>query len=179
MSPKRTNQHLERLLREGDWPRARHALKAQLVKQPESHWLLTMVGLTYYEQSQFRRALRYARKAAAIEPRCSLVRDKLALTLWMLNQDAEAIGLWKGLIRDGPRRLSRGRCRESLAWNRTLVNDCRLMLAKAYFESGDVTRTRRYLGTYLRVRRSGVRTWIPRDNLARFLRRCGYVSQRT
>ena len=59
-----------------DWKQARKLIRMWLRRSPNSHWLLTRMGLTYYEQRQYRRALGYERRAM----RCQLSAQSSQLT---------------------------------------------------------------------------------------------------
>src|SRR5215469_7498410 len=51
---------IERLIDAEEWPAARRAIRADLKSDPENHWLLTRLGLTYYEEKDYGRALECA-----------------------------------------------------------------------------------------------------------------------
>src|SRR5207249_3788765 len=63
-------KQIESAIGREDWKQARKLIRMWLRRSPKSHWLLTRMGLTYYEQRQYRRALAYERRALRIAPRC-------------------------------------------------------------------------------------------------------------
>jgi hypothetical protein len=54
---------IEVAIRSERWKKARQLIRARLREQPDSHWLLTRLGLTYYEERAYRASLSYSRKA--------------------------------------------------------------------------------------------------------------------
>ncbi|HJQ99416.1 MAG TPA: tetratricopeptide repeat protein, partial [Candidatus Polarisedimenticolaceae bacterium] len=54
---------VETLIRAGKWSEARKAINKALKAEPDSHWLLTRLGLTYYEQRKYDTSLKYAEQA--------------------------------------------------------------------------------------------------------------------
>jgi tetratricopeptide (TPR) repeat protein len=67
---------IERLLDAEEWSAARRAIRAELRSDPKNHWLLTRLGLTYYEEKDYRHALECERRALAEAPHCPLVPRK-------------------------------------------------------------------------------------------------------
>ncbi len=109
---------IEALLAAEDWEAARSLIRTRLATEPDSHWLLTRLGLTYYEQRRYRQALRYEGQALRLAPRCPLVLWDYAGTLDMLGRTSEALRIYRRLIRRGVERLAFGECGEGRAWAR-------------------------------------------------------------
>jgi tetratricopeptide (TPR) repeat protein len=106
------------------WVEARVLIRAGLRTAPEDHWLLTRLALTYYEERQYKRALRYVEKALAEAPRCPLVLWDHAGTLQMLGRHTEAVAVYRRLIRRGVDKIAFGDCGEGLLWAKSLLTDC-------------------------------------------------------
>ena len=122
---------IEALIREEKWPAARKAIKAALKSEPDSHWLLTRLGLTHYEQRDYAAALEWAERARELAPKCPLVAWDRAGALQMLGRHRDAIEIYRSLIRRGARRIANGPCGEGLARARGLVADCHYRIAKS------------------------------------------------
>ncbi|HXJ34697.1 MAG TPA: tetratricopeptide repeat protein [Candidatus Eisenbacteria bacterium] len=120
---------VERLIRGGKWVAARNAIEKKLQVEPDNHWLLTRLGLTYYELRDYAASLPYCERALALAPRCPLVLWDYAGTLQMLGRHREAVEVYRGLIRRGAKRIAHGRCGEGLARARGLIADCHYRLA--------------------------------------------------
>lgn len=105
------------------WEEARALIKKALKKEPNSHWLLTQLGETYYEERQYKKALKVLLESRDIVPDCPLTLWHLAGTLDALGVHAEAIRLYTWLLgsqktpQDDP-------CWESAEWTAALKTDC-------------------------------------------------------
>jgi hypothetical protein len=74
-----------------DWISARLLVQTALEKDPQSHWLLTHLAFTYYEQFAYQRELDLSRHAPTIEPQCPLALWDHAGALDMLGRPQEAL----------------------------------------------------------------------------------------
>jgi tetratricopeptide (TPR) repeat protein len=63
---------IEKLIKAENWSAARQAIRLRLRSSPDDHWLLTRLGLTYYEQRRCRLALKYHLRALEKMPNCPL-----------------------------------------------------------------------------------------------------------
>jgi tetratricopeptide (TPR) repeat protein len=140
------------------WRQAQRIIKRALSRDPDSHWLLTRLSTTYYEQRQYKKAYRLAREAHRLAPSCPLVLWDYAGCLDMMGQHMEAISVWKKLIRRGIARLSSDQCGEGVAWTRALLNDSRYRIAKAHFALGEYKSASIFVRLYLTKRSQGVRS---------------------
>ncbi len=122
---------IEVLIREAKWAAARKAINTALKFEPDSHWLVTRLGLTYYEQRNYAATLECAERAREIAPGCPLVLWDNAGSLQMLGRHRDAIEVYRSLVRRGPKRIANGPCGEGLARARGLVADCHYRIAKS------------------------------------------------
>src|SRR5438045_746826 len=130
------SKEIEKLIGAEDWKAARKLIRTALRKEPDSHWLLTRLGLTYYEDRNYKKALFYSTQAMALAPKCPLVLWDYAGTLDMLGQNKEAIAIFKNLIKRGIDKIAYGACGEGKAWARGVIADCFYRIAKCYEEQG-------------------------------------------
>ena len=149
---------IERAIEVDDWPKARSLIRAALERCPDNHWLLTRLGLTYYEQRQYKRALRYIEKALALSPRCPLVIWDYAGCLHMLGKYKEAIAVYKRLTTRGVDRIATGDCGEGKAWARGIVADCYYRAAQCYRKLDNRKRAARAYRRHLALRGPGCRS---------------------
>lgn len=125
MGTKRTGPSaIEDMIAADDWAGARRRIQTELRESPRSHWLLSRLALTYYEQRNYKKALETEKRALEIAPRCPLSLWGLAGANDMLGRRTEAAALYVRLIRRGVTRLADGECGEGLRWARGLVADC-------------------------------------------------------
>ncbi len=152
---------VEVMIRAGRWRAAREAIRAELKLTPEHHWLLTRLGGTYYEERKYLTALRYAERARARAPKCSLVLWDYAGTLQMLGRHREAVSVYSRLIRRGPRRIANGECGEGLARARGLVADCHLRMSDSLQALGRRREALAEFEAHLDMRGPGCRSIYP------------------
>lgn len=152
---------VESALGREQWRHARGLIKALLKEEPDSHWLLTRLGLTFHEERNYVKAMYYTRKALSLYPNCPLVLWDYACVLDMLGRKKEALAIYGRLIRRGIDRLAYGECGEGLAWARGLVASCYYRRALCYGDLGLRRRARNSLVTHLRMRGPGCQSWYP------------------
>jgi tetratricopeptide (TPR) repeat protein len=128
----RMTSKIERLIRAEDWPAARLAVRAKLRSCPRDHWLLTRLGLTYYEERRYKQALKYSLRALEEVPNCPLALWDYAGSLEMLGQTEEALKAYLVLVRRGIQQIAFGDCGEGIAWARGLIADCHYRMAHCH-----------------------------------------------
>jgi tetratricopeptide (TPR) repeat protein len=127
---------IDRLFRKNEWTEARKLLESEHARDPESHWILTQWGVTYYEQRRYKEALRLFLKAKAIVSDCPLTMWNLAGIYDALGKHRAAIGIYTWLMEsvnspdDDP-------CWESKEWTNALKTDCVYALGASYQQLGD------------------------------------------
>jgi hypothetical protein len=71
----------DRMMNKGDWVGARRIFRSLLRTHPGDHWLMTRIGVTFYEQHRYREGLAWEKKnlvssrTAALPVRTYVVRD--------------------------------------------------------------------------------------------------------
>ena len=75
MPTKNFSDDINRLFRQDDWEEARRLLENARENDPMNHWLLTQLGVTFYEQKKYMDALRLFLASQKIVEECPL-------TLW-------------------------------------------------------------------------------------------------
>src|SRR5262249_34895563 len=133
---RRAARQIEDAIAREDWGKARLLIRQRLRREPNHHWLLTRLGLTYYEQKQYKRALNYALKALQIEPYCPLVVLDYAGGIDMLDRKKEALSIYRWLISWGEERLAYGPCGEGIRSARSLIADCFYRIGAILEEQG-------------------------------------------
>jgi tetratricopeptide (TPR) repeat protein len=156
---------IERAIAHEEWEKARHLIVQELNASPDSHWLLMRLGLTYYEQRRYARALKYEERALALMPTCPLVLWDYAGTLQMLAQHRKAVDVYLGIVRRGAARIARGPCGEGLGKARGLVADCYYRLFKSYEALGAPDEADRALVKHLDLRGPGCYSIYPLSDM--------------
>jgi tetratricopeptide (TPR) repeat protein len=152
---------IETLIAVQDWKAARRAIRRVLREQPNSHWLVTRLALTYYEQRDYNAALAYSERALKLAPRCPLVLWDYGGVLDMLGRKREAIQVFRRLVRRGAQSLAYGECGEGIAKARALVADCLYRLALCYRDLGRRSRAAKFFEQHIASRGPGCRSIYP------------------
>jgi tetratricopeptide (TPR) repeat protein len=149
------SRQIEQLIHVEDWVAARAAIESQLIAEPNHHWLLTRLALTYYEQHQYQLALDISKRAFAVAPRCPLVLWDYAGVFDMLKRYDEAIRIYRQLIRRGVESIAYDECGEGIRWARGLVTDCHYRLSCCYRALGREAASLRAFTRHLDMRGPG------------------------
>jgi tetratricopeptide (TPR) repeat protein len=123
---------IEAAIRSKHWKKARQLVRAELRKEPGSHWLITRLGLTFYEERAYRTSLAYSQKALKLAPGCPLVLWDYAGALQMLGKHRLALRVYRQLLSRGVERIAYGDCGEGRRWARGLIADCHYRVATSY-----------------------------------------------
>jgi tetratricopeptide (TPR) repeat protein len=158
---RRTAKQIEKAIKRDDWVNARTLIRQWLRETPDNHWLLTRLALTYYEQKQYRRALRYELKALQLAPYCPLAIWNYAGTLDMLGQKKEALELFRWLISWGEDDLAYGQCGEGIRAARSLIADCYYRIGSILAEQRQWKRAAAAYKEHLSRRTRGTRSIYP------------------
>ena len=170
---------IEERIAANDWSGARRLIRAALRREPDSHWLLARIGLTYYEERRYAHALRWSERALARAPRCPLVLWEYAGDLQQLGRHREALRVYSGLVRRGVDSIAHGPCGEGLRWARGLVADALYRQAIVYIALGQRRRARTSLEDHLSLRGPGCASAYPVRQVRRELQTlCGESSGR-
>ena len=161
--------HIERAISQEEWGEARRLIRTALRKEPSSHWLLTRLALTYYEERNYARSLEYTTQALAIQPSCPLALWDHAGALSMLGRMNEAIQVYRRLIRRCVDSIAHGDCGEGSAQARGLVADCWYRMALCQKTSGSAVAARNSLNHHLALRGPGCRSIYPLQEVKREL----------
>ena len=121
---KNLTKTLHRLFTQEALVEARTLIEKELVRDPESHWLLARLSTTFYEERQYEQALRQIERAYRLAPDCPLVLWDYAGTLDAVGRTAEAIELYGRLLGKGVEAVAYEECGEGISWAIALLTDC-------------------------------------------------------
>jgi tetratricopeptide (TPR) repeat protein len=114
---------IDELFRRGEWQAAQTLLENERAADPENHWLLTQLGVTYYEQRRYEEALLLFLTSLKIVGDCPLTLWNLAGTLDALGKSSEAIEIFRWLL-ESKKSAEDDPCWESKEWTDALKADC-------------------------------------------------------
>lgn len=156
---------IETLIERDDWIGARREIRAKLKEYPDDHWLLTRLGLTYYEQRNYKKALEIEEKAIKLAPNCPLVLWDYAGSLQALERHEEAIRIYRRIIAKGIDKVAYGECGEDKAWARGLIADCHYRLSESYRAIGQEKLSLKAFEKHLDLRGPGCHSIYPLKEL--------------
>ena len=168
MAKETFSDRINRLFRENEWREARRLLEAERAKDPENHWILTQLGVTYYEQRRYKEALRLFLKSKAIVQDCPL-------TLWNLAGAHDALGKHRAAIDIYTWLLERAKspdedpCWESKEWANALKTDCVYALGASYQRLGDQALAEHCYRQYIDLLLIGVEGSYPLEDARRHI----------
>ncbi len=139
-----------------DWNSAKNFLLTKLKKEPNNHWIITQLGESYYELREYETALKYTKKAVNLAPNCPLALNNYAVVLYIHEKDHLAIKIWKSLLSRKTKNIAFDECGEGINATKSLLNDIRMRLAKAYLAIDDKQKARKYFKKYLENRQKGL-----------------------
>ena len=156
---------VEALLLREEWEKARKRLQKELAGDPDNHWLLTQLGVTFYEQGQFLDALKCLRSSLEIVPDCPLTLWNLAGTLDSLGKTRVAIPIDTWLL-NSKRSPVDDSCWESEAWTDSLKTDCVYRLGVCFQHLGSQASAEHCFRQYLNLMLAGMVGSYPMEDVA-------------
>ena len=144
---------IETALDREDWDAARDLILGALKNDPDNHWLLDRLSITYYEQRRYGKALTLIKKAYQLAPHCPLVLWDYAGSLNAVGKPRAALKIYSALIKKGPRALCEMEpCGEGREWALGLVTDCLYRAGVCWEHLGKKQRAVRWLKAFLQAR---------------------------
>ncbi len=121
MAQDRLSGKINNLFRREEWEKARGILEREREKRADDHWVVTQLGVTFYEQQRYQEALQLFLSSQKIVPDCPLTLWNLAGTLDALGQYTNAMQIYTWLLRKAP---NDDDCWEGKEWADALKTDC-------------------------------------------------------
>jgi tetratricopeptide (TPR) repeat protein len=160
---------VESLIHDEAWDEARALIERELTKQPDDHWLLTQLGVTYYEQGRYRDALRPLLASLEIVSDCPLTLWNLAGTLDALGKPKVALRIYVWLLRS-KKTAEVDPCWESAAWADALKTDCVYRAGVCFEHLGRRESAANCFRQYINLVLAGMNGTYPVEDAARHVR---------
>src|SRR5262245_45750784 len=106
----KATKQIERLLTKKAWSKARALLPEELIFAPMDHWLWMHLGLTYYEEGDYEKALWCSKRAVELEPSCPLALWHYAGALYMAGEHSSALAIWTLILNSDLEDIAYGDC---------------------------------------------------------------------
>ncbi len=146
---------VEKLIQEKKWARARALIQEELVSAPTDHWLWMTLGLTYYEQKRYDKALACSKRAVELQPSCPLALWHYAGALFMSGRESAALAIWTILLDMDLEEVAYGECGEGMDWAMQLINDVHYRMGRYFQWKGQDDQASASFEKYLHNRKHG------------------------
>jgi tetratricopeptide (TPR) repeat protein len=161
--------NIETLIAAKKWSKARVQIQEELLFDPADHWLWTTLGLTYYEQKEYEKALQCSKRAVELAPNCALVLWDYAGALYMSGQESSALAIWTIILGMEVDEVANGDCSEGMDWALQLINDVHYRMGRYFQHNGELEQARVSFEKYLHNRRHGVGSIYDVDDVKQYL----------
>jgi tetratricopeptide (TPR) repeat protein len=170
-----SRNRIEELIAQERWADARKQIERELKTRPDSHWLLTRLSTTYYEEMDYSTALGLVLRAYGLAPNCPLVLWDLAGTLDALGQKRPAIEIYQRLLSRGVSNVANDECGEGEAWAESLLADCHYRIAGCYEDLGLWQEATAHYEQHSKALDAGVQSIYTREDTAARLDRLSAI----
>jgi hypothetical protein len=155
MARDRLSEKINELFHRCKWEAARKLLEAERDKNPDDHWVLTQLGVTFYEQRRYEEALQLFLESLKIVPDCPLTLWNLAGTLDALGKTTQAIHIYTWLLESNVS-PEQDACWESKEWAEALKADCVYRLGVCFRHQGKKQKAEHCFRQYLNLLLAGI-----------------------
>lgn len=123
VAAKNLSSKINNLFDQCRWEEARKILEREREQDPQSHWILTQLGVTFYEERRYGEALKIFQESLILLDDCPLTLWNLAGALDSLGKHNPAIKIYTWLLRskESP---EENPCWENREWADVLKADC-------------------------------------------------------
>jgi tetratricopeptide (TPR) repeat protein len=149
------SDRIDALFRQCEWEDARGLLEAEREDDPNNHWILTQLGVTFYEQKRYQEALKLLLESRKIVPDCPLTLWNLAGTLDALGKHVEAVRIYTWLL-ESKKSAREDPCWESKKWAEALKADCVFRLGICFKKLGKKQKADQCFRQYVNLLLSGI-----------------------
>ena len=169
MTENKRNDRIKDLLRREKGLEARQLLERERETDPKNHWLITQLGVTFYEQGEYENALQFFLASLEIVADCPLTLWNLAGTFDALGKYASAMSIYTWLLQtnkspeDDP-------CWESRApRTQALKTDCVYRIGVCFQHLGKKQKAENCYHQYLNILSIGIEASYSIDDVKRQL----------
>ena len=155
MAEKGLSSKINDLFRREKWDEARTILERERERNPQSHWVLTQLGVTFYEQYRYEDALGLFLASLNIKDDCPLTLWNLAGALDALGRTGEAIQIYSWLLQSN-RTSDDDPCWESTERTDALKSDCVFRIGVCLRHLGKKQEAERWLREYVNILLGGI-----------------------
>lgn len=152
-----------------NWRKARSLIQEELVFSPTDHWLWMTLGLTYYEDKEYEKALECSRRAIELKSNNPLALWHYGGSLYMSGEESSALAIWTLLLNMELEEIAYGDCGEGMDWALQLVNDVHYRVGRYFQWKGESELAKASFQKYLHNREHGVTSIYDKEEAREFL----------
>ena len=149
------NSKINDLFQQCQWEEARKVLEREREQNPRSHWVLTQLGVTFYEQFKYEDALKIFLASLDVLGDCPLTLWNLAGTLDSLGKHADAMRIYTWLLQS-KKTAAEDPCWESKEWTESLKTDCVYRMGVCFRGLGKKQEAERWFRQYVNLLLTGI-----------------------
>jgi tetratricopeptide (TPR) repeat protein len=169
MAKDKLTDRITDLFQRGEWTEAQKFLNKERKKDQGNHWILTQLGVTFYEQQRYEEALPLFVASLEIVPDCPLTLWNLAGTLDALGKTAQAISIYTWLL-ESTKSPEVDPCWESTEWAEALKADCVYRLGVCFQHLDAKQKAEDCYREYLNLLLSGIKGSYSSEDVMRQIR---------
>jgi tetratricopeptide (TPR) repeat protein len=169
MSKNTISKTINDLFERCEWEQARRLLEKEREQDPNNHWVLTQLGVTFYEQKKYEEALKLLLASLKIVGDCPLTLWNLAGTLDALGNYTDAMQIYTWLL-ESDKTASEDPCWESKAWADSLKTDSVYRMGVCFQHLGKKTKAEHCYQQYLNLLLSGAEGVYSIEDVTRRIR---------
>jgi tetratricopeptide (TPR) repeat protein len=155
MAARRLSSKINSLFCQCKWEQARNILEVAREQSPRDHWVLTQLGVTFYEQHKYEDALKLFLASRDIVDNCPLTLWNHAGTLDALGKHTEAMQIYTWLLQSN-KSPDDDPCWESKEWTDGLKTDCVYRLGVCFRHLGKKQEAEHCFRQYVNLLLEGV-----------------------
>ncbi len=163
------SEKINNLFHREQWEEARGILEREREKAPDSHWVLTQLGVTFYEQRLYSEALDLFLASQKIVPDCPLTLWNLAGALDSLGKHASAMRVYTWLLLN-KKSPDDDPCWENKEWADALKADCVYRVGVCFQHMGKKRKAEHCYRQYLDLLSIGIEGLYSIDDVKRQMR---------
>ena len=170
MSGDKLSNKVAVLFRQGKWSNARKLLEGKREEEPTNHWVLTQLGVTFYEERRYQEALQLFLASLEIVPDCPLTLWNVAGALDSLDRHGEAVPIYTWLLKTKTS-PDKDPCWESKKWADALKTDCVYRLGLCFEHLGKREKAEHCYLQYVSLLATGSEGMYPVNDVLSRIRR--------
>ncbi len=164
---KEITEKINQCFKNENYTEAIELLQKALIVEPDNHWILGQLGISYYEIFNYQTALKYSTQAYEIATECQMVLEYHAAILHANGKILESKALYEKLLSRSVEEIAFGECGEGIKNAKSILNDARIGLADIYSDLNEPEKALELFEEHLKLRQRGVFSNLKRKEIVK------------